>query len=453
MATRILRSSESTSLPAAGRGDDDTSDRLSAEADSRLPEHSIGRAIGIAVFAAAIVSLILLAFSWPTVTSDPKDLPIAAVGDQEQIDEVTENAPDGMLDLKDADTRAEAETMIRDRDVYGALVLGDEPEILVSSAASPAVAQQLRAMASTMQQQIDKQAISGMQHGLEQMQDALKAASQPGAGTQPGQPSEGPQADRQPADASAIEVPQVEVTDVVPLSDDDSTGAGLAIAGLPLTIGGIIGGVLTCMLVHSRRMRAVAVVVYGAVGGLALTLILQSWFGILQGNFGLNVLAAGLAVASTAALINGFVSLIGTTGIAVGAILTMFIGNPISSLQQPKEFLVGAWGDIGQFFVPGAAGTLLRDLSYFPDSPMATQWWVLLGWFALGIVLIIVGHLRAHAKKLSGPGTILVDSGNGDYPRDRRWHGDERTDRCDDLQDLRGGDHGPSAAAVSDLRR
>lgn len=178
-----------------------------------------------------------------------------------------------------------------------------------------------------------------------------------------------------------------------------STGAGLAIAGLPLTIGGIVGGVLTSMLVHSRRMRAVAVVAYGAIGGLALTLVLQSWFGILQGNFGLNVLAAGLAVAATAALINGFVSLIGPGGIAIGAVLTMFIGNPIASLQAPKEFLAGAWGDIGQFFVPGASGTLLRDLSYFPDAPMAMQWWALIGWFSLGIILVLVGHFMAHSKK------------------------------------------------------
>ncbi|MGO2860546.1 MAG: ABC transporter permease, partial [Brevibacterium sp.] len=231
------------------------------------------------------------------------------------------------------------------------------------------------------------------------MQDALAAAAQGpgGPGAASGDQTQAP--DATTPDASAMEIPQVKITDVVPLDEDDSTGAGLAIAGLPLTIGGIVGGVITTMLVHSRRMRAVAVLAYGAIGGLALTLILQSWFGILQGNFGLNVLASGLAVAATAGLINGFVSLLGPGGIAIGAVLTMFIGNPISSLQAPKEFLAGAWGDIGQLFVPGASGTLLRDLSYFPDAPMATQWWVLIGWFGLGIALILVGHFVAHAKR------------------------------------------------------
>lgn len=404
MTTRILSSSGSTGEGAVGAATDSdasTDDKKSA----RKP--SIGQALLASVFAAAIVSVILLAFSWPTVTSDPRDLPIAAVGDQEQIDQIADNAPDGMLDFKEVESRDEAKQLIREREVYGAFILGDEPEILTSTAASPPVAQQLNGIATQMQQKIDKQAISGMQDGMKKMQDALKSASQaPGAPgghpgdraqTDPGEQTQGP-------DTSTMEVPQVTVTDVVPLNEDDSTGAGLAIAGLPLTIGGIVGGVLTSMLVHSRRMRAVAVVAYGAIGGLALTLILQSWFGILQGNFGLNVLAAGLAVAATAGLINGFVSLIGPAGIAIGAVLTMFIGNPIASLQAPKEFLPGAWGDIGQFFVPGASGTLLRDLSYFPDASMAMQWWVLIGWLVLGIALILIGHLKAHSKKRAAVG-------------------------------------------------
>ncbi|WP_240372072.1 ABC transporter permease [Brevibacterium zhoupengii] len=383
---------------------DDTATGPDAEAAKGALKPSIKQALLAAVFAAAIVTVILLAFSWPTVTSEPKDLPVAAVGDQEQIDQITANAPDGMLDLRKVDSRAEAQQLIRQREVYGAFIVGDEPEILTSTAASPAVAQQLTGIASQMQQKIDKQAISGMQDGMKEMQDALAKASQSpasqgSASQSPAGPQGNPGEQAQAPTTSAMEIPQVTVTDVVPLNDNDSTGAGLAIAGLPLTIGGIVGGVLTSMIVHSRRMRAVAVLAYGAIGGLALTLVLQSWFGILQGNFGLNVLAAGLAVAATAALINGFVSLIGPGGIAIGAVLTMFIGNPIASLQAPKEFLAGAWGDIGQFLVPGASGTLLRDISYFPDAPMAMQWWVLIGWFVLGIALILVGHLMAHSKK------------------------------------------------------
>lgn len=372
-------------------------DKADHSAVSETPEKAaqaappqFGRAILVAVLAAAVVSLVMLAFSWPTVTSDPKDLPIAAVGDEEQIDQIAENAPDGMLDLKTVDSRAEAVNLIEQREVYGAFVLEDEPEILIAKAASPAVAQQLSGIGTQMQHNIDQQAISGLQEGTKKMQEQMQKALEAAASGQA--PPQG-----NPA-GSATEVPQVKITDVVPLSDDDPSGAGLAIAGLPLTLGGIVGGVLTSMGIRSRRMRLVGTIVYGVVGGLALALIMQTWFGILQGNFAINALAIGLSIAATVGLINGFVSLIGPAGIAFGAVLTMLIGNPIASLNQPKEFLAGSWGDIGQFFVPGAAGTLLRDLSYFPDAPSALQWWVLTAWLVVGIALILVGHVLAHRK-------------------------------------------------------
>jgi hypothetical protein len=396
MPTKILSKGGG---PQGSRQNPDEPQQNESEQKSQISaSQQLPRAILIGVLAAAVVSLVMLAFSWPTVTTDPKDLPIAAVGDQEQIDQITDNAPDGMLDIQKVDSRDDAVKLIKEREVYGAFVLGDEPEILTAKAASPAVAQQLSGIGSQMQQKIAGQVISGLQKGNEKLQEEMKKAMTAAASGRP--PAQGIPADQSNApDASAMEVPHVKVTDVVPLSDDDPSGAGLAIAGLPLTLGGIIGGVLTSMGIRSRRMRLVGTIAYGVVGGLALALIMQTWFGILQGNFGINALAIGLSIAATVGLINGFVSLIGPGGIAIGAVLTMLIGNPIASLNQPKEFLAGSWGDIGQFFVPGAAGTLLRDLSYFPDAAMGLQWWVLSAWFALGIALILVGHFIAHRKK------------------------------------------------------
>ena len=84
-----------------------------------------------------------------------------------------------MLDLKKVDSRAEAQQLIREREVYGAFVLGDEPEILTSTAASPPVAQQLNGIATQMQQKIDKQAISGMHDGMKKMQKAMATSQDP----------------------------------------------------------------------------------------------------------------------------------------------------------------------------------------------------------------------------------------------------------------------------------
>jgi hypothetical protein len=189
----------------------------------------------------------------------------------------------------------------------------------------------------------------------------------------------------------------VTVTDVVPLASTDARGAGLTAISFPLVIGGMIGGVLVSLLVAGVWRRLVAVLLYGVVAGIAVVAIAQPWFGILQGSAVLNSLAVTLSVLAISTFIVGMTSLIGSRGIAVGAVLAMLIGNPISGAAQPAQFLPGAWGEIGQYFPPGAGATLMRDLSYFPDASTLQAWLVLSGWVALGIVLMLVGHFRAQA--------------------------------------------------------
>lgn len=74
--------------------------------------------------------------------------------------------------------------------------------------------------------------------------------------------------------------------------------------------------------------------------------------------------------------------------------LFLFIANPISAAAQPVEFLTAPWGAIGQWFPPGAAATLLRELSYFPRADTLFPWLVLAGWAVLGLLLSTLGHYR-----------------------------------------------------------
>lgn len=349
-------------------------------------------ALRAAALAAVAVCVILLAFAWPSVTAKAQHLPIAVVGSAEQVQQLTEKAPEGMLDIRTVASRDDALTQIKERDVYGAVVLpatagADAPEILVASAASPVASSALTQLGAGIQRQIDQQAITGLTSAVQQLQAGLAAAAQgkatpPVAGT------------TTPAPQQHATVPTVVVTDVVPLSAEDSRGTGLAVAGLPLAMGGMVGGILISLLVSGAWRRLAAVVSYGVLGGLGLAGILQGWFHTLQGDYWANAAAIGLGIAATAAIITGASALIGRAGIAVGAVLTMFIGNPLSSLTQPKEFLPAPWGDVGQWFVPGASGTLLRDLSYFPDASTAFPWLILAGWAVLGVLLIVTGHFR-----------------------------------------------------------
>lgn len=326
------------------------------------------RSLALAVGAAAIVVVILLAFLWPTVTSTVKDVPIALAGPTAQITAVEkqlDTTTEGAFAVTAVADRPAATRLIQTRDVFGAIVLGEKPEVLTASANGAAVTQIMTQVAATIEKQANAQAAAAVQQAI--------AAGRAPAGTQP----------------PAI---TVTVTDIVPLADTDARGLGLTAAAFPLVLGGMLGGILISLLVAGRWRRLVAVVVYGAVGGLAVTAVLQGWFGILQGDYLFNTLAVGLSMIATAAFIVGMNSLLGRAGIAVGAVLTILVGNPISAAAQPLQFLVGPWGAIGQWFVPGASTTLLRDLSYFPDANAAFPWVVLLAWATVGTLALLLAR-------------------------------------------------------------
>lgn len=308
---------------------------------------------------AAVVGVIVIAFLWPTVTSSVKSLPIGIVGPSAatgQLEQALDEKSPGTFAFAGAGDRAEAVELIETRAVYGAIVLGEKPEVLTASAGSPVVAQLLGSLAPALQAQL-----------------TAAAAAQ-------GIPL-----------ASPI---VVAVTDVVPLASTDPRGAGLTSSSFPLVLGGMLGGIAISIAVVGVWRRVTAVVVYSAVAGLGLAGIMQGWFGALQGDYLVNAAAIALALLSIAGVIVGFVSLLGRPGIAVGPIVFLLIANPISAAAQPLEFLAQPWGAVGQWFPPGAAATLLRDLSYFPSASTAFPWLVLGGWAAAGLLVALAGHFR-----------------------------------------------------------
>ena len=315
-------------------------------------------ALGLAL--AVIVGVIVIAFLWPGVTASVKNLPIAVVGESAQVDQLesalANRSPD-TFDFVGADDRDAAVHLIRTRTVYGAIVLGKAPEVLTASAASPIVSQVLSSLAPALQAQ-------------------LTAAIA--------------------AQGIALPTPLViTVTDVVPLASTDARGTGLAAASFPLVLGGTLGGIGISLAIVGVWRRVSALLVYAAGGGLAIAAIMQAWFGVLQGDYLLNAAAVGLGLLSIGAVITGFVSIIGRAGIGVGPIVFLLIANPLASAAQPIEFLAQPWGAVGQWFPPGAAVTLLRELSYFPDADKSFPWLVLGGWALAGLLLSVVGHFNS----------------------------------------------------------
>lgn len=130
------------------------------------------------------------------------------------------------------------------------------------------------------------------------------------------------------------------------------------------------------------------------VAGIAISAILGGWFGALQGNYWLNVLAITLSIGAISATLVGLRGMFGSPGLAFGAVLMFFFANPISGAAMPPEFLVGSWGVVGQWFPQGAGQTLIRTLSYFPEASTGHQWFVLGGWTLIGLVLLWMGSIK-----------------------------------------------------------
>jgi hypothetical protein len=341
--------------------------RRKAIMDTAVQKHALPATVralvALPIGLAAIVTVLLLAFAWPAVTADVHALPIAVVGPEAQTSQLAaalEENKHGAFDLVTAVDRDAAVTRIENREVYGAIVLGQQPEILTASAASPVVAQLLATLATQLSAQ-------------------LNAA----------------------AAAQGIPLPSpivVTVTDVVPLPDTDPRGVGLISAAFPMVIGGIIGGIGVYFVVAGLGRRVSAVLIFAVIGGLALGGILQGLFGALAGNYLLNSAAIALALAAIGTVVVGMASLAGRPGIIATVVLFVLFANPLSAATQPVEFLVAPWGAIGQWMPPGAGATLVRDLSYFPSADASFAWLVLVGWVVLGLALVALAAVRGRAR-------------------------------------------------------
>jgi hypothetical protein len=296
-------------------------------------------AVVFGVLAGAIVALVALAFLWPVATSEARDLPVGVVGGQ------LPQSADLPVDPTSYDSRADAVQAIQERKVYGAFVLGaGGPEVLVAGADGPATVSVIEGVGNQL----------AAEQGL-----------------------------------------QLTTTDVVPLSEDDPTGAGMSAMGFPLVLGGIVGGVVISLLVAGVTRRLLALGTYAVVGGVLVALVTGPMLGILGGHFWLEALVIGVGMLATASTIVGLNALLGTRGIAVGAVVTMLVGNPISGATLPYQFIAGPWGGVGQYFVPGAAASLVREVNYFPDASHLHEWLVLLAWALGGVLLSVLGHYRS----------------------------------------------------------
>lgn len=345
------------------------------------------KVISTSLLASLIVALVILAFTWPTKTMEAKNLPVSIAGPEVTVSQFEQSLKDRGIEtfeLKQASSREDAENQIKQRETYGAIVFteGAAPEVLTAPAANAAATQMLNGVATQLNAQIQQKALAAKTEALTQ---AVQAGGEQGA-------QAAAQLEQMKAEAEKASAMTVKTTAVVPLSESDSSGNGLAIAAFPLVMGGTLGGVLSLTLIKGTWRRFATASLYAVIGGALTALILSTWFGFIPGDFATLWVAFGATYLATASFMIGLGSLlVPAAGLGLGAVVTMFIGNPISGATMPSVFLPGAWGAIGQMMVPGASSTLLRSIAYFPEAATSGQWLVLGSWIAFGLLAGVIG--------------------------------------------------------------
>lgn len=308
--------------------------------------HVLAASVGLT----ALLALLVVAFAWPATQIAPRNLPIVVAGPAEAAVQVTaalgQAAPGGFAVTAVAD-EASARTAIESREAYAAVVVGATPTVLTASAASPAVAQLMTQIATTL------------------------ASRQPGATP-----------------------PAVKVVDVVPLPTADPRGVGLAALALPLVLGGLAVGAAMSRAVSGVGRRVVGVVLTASLAGLALTAVAHSWLGVLDGGWWAEAGVIALGIAAVGLTLVGLDALFGLVGLGLGAAVIMLIGNPFSGMTSAPELLPTGWATLGQWLPPGATGTLLRSVAFFDGAGGMSALWVLVGWVAVGLVLAALGARR-----------------------------------------------------------
>src|ERR1022692_2655764 len=319
-----------------------------AAGQSAWPERPAGqrehsrRRVPLGAAAAAGIALVQLLFvfclGYPPLHAEPHHLPVGIAGPGPAVAQVDMqlSEPRGAYDVHHYADLAAARDGIENRQVYGAIVMVPSgPQLLVASAASPAIADALRAQAAR---------IGG------------------------GRP--------------------VKVTDVVPAAPNDPQGSGSLTTLLPLVLLSLALGIAIAVLERRRMLQLGYVTLDSAMAGLGV-----AWTAHAMGTFGgsywgiagvLGLLVFGIGTVSAG------LAQIAVAGRGLAALLVLLmlnIGVPGAGALVPAPLLAQPWRAIGPYLPPGAAVNAMRGIGFFHGAAITAPLLVLAAWAAAGLAL------------------------------------------------------------------
>lgn len=309
------------------------------------------KALAMTLGIPVVIGLMLWAFLAPTFASGPDGVPVAVAGPGPVVEKLIAQAEqhEEHPDFITVSSQEDAETMVRDREAVGAIAIGEGGATVYTASGNGAPYVQM---------------LGGVAQNLE-------ASGMP-----------------------------VETTDLAPTTKEDPQAQGLALLGLPLAFGGVISGILPTMLLRGKKWLKASVIAGVAMIGAGVAVwMLHGVYGTLSGSVGMEWLAVTLGIAATSSVTAGLGALLGMPGAGLGAVLTIFVANPLSGLATGPWLLPAGWSTLGQLMPIGATGFLVRSLSFFDGAGANRSWIVLCCWILLGLLLLAFDRSKAPAAK------------------------------------------------------
>ena len=303
----------------------------------------------LTILHATVVSLLILLFLWPAGSAEPRNLPVGLVGPNQQTSQIAamvDQQQPGAIEFTGFESVAAAQDAIDQKEIYGAIVLSQQPEVLIATAANPNVAQFIRELGNNLM------ALSASQQGLQ--------------------------------------IPQLKVTELAAMPESDPRGAVFGSAALPLVIGGISLGALAALRLRTGGARIALVSAASIVTGLVSAGVVAGVFGALPGDYIANATAMTAVIAAIGFSLVGAHALLGMAGFGLTAATLFLLGNPLNGVALPVEFYPAGWGQLGQLMPIGAGFELMRKINFFESADQSTQWWVLTTWILVGFLLSLL---------------------------------------------------------------
>ncbi|GLY95579.1 hypothetical protein [Actinoplanes sp. NBRC 103695] len=350
----------------------------------------------IALVVVALQALLVPLFAGPAASIAPRDLPLALAGPPPATAALAAKLRaehPGAFEITQVADVSAADRAIRDREVYGAIVLLPPSSGAAGPASGPASGDAAPAGGAPAPADGTAQAGGAAAPGGMNAEVHVASAAGPAVSALLGQAAG----------------PSAKVVDVVPLHPGDPRGTGFGAGFLPLAITALLAGVLIFFVVRGRGARLAALLTFAVAGGLGGAAVLRGWLDVLPGDYWAVAGVLGLFGLAVAGAMTGLGAVLDRPGLGLGAVMMFLVGNALGAVAAVPELLPQPWGAVGQALPIGAGATLLRSVAYFDGNGGLTAAAVLGSYAIGGLLLTALGRRRTASTTTEAASTTAAE--------------------------------------------